>query len=86
MNKKKFLLILAVILYDISPIDLFPGPIDDAIVTILGFLWTRNMTRSVRVDTDTDTIDAQEVVIPANNVIKRVNKNSVHRSDGPRKI
>lgn len=34
---KKVLIIIAVIIYDLSPIDLFPGPIDDAIVTILGF-------------------------------------------------
>ena len=40
---KKVLVIIAIIVYDLSPVDLFPGPIDDAIVTILGFLWTRVM-------------------------------------------
>ena len=49
---KKFLIILAIIIYDVSPIDLFPGPIDDAIVTILGFLWTKAMTKTTSVITD----------------------------------
>lgn len=34
---KKVLVIIAIIVYDLSPVDLFPGPIDDAIVTVLGF-------------------------------------------------
>ena len=41
MNVKKILLILAIIAYDLSPVDLLPGPIDDAIVTILGILWAQ---------------------------------------------
>lgn len=38
---KKILVIVAIIAYDVSPVDLFPGPIDDLIVTVLGMLWTQ---------------------------------------------
>ena len=85
---KKFLIILAIIIiYDVSPIDLFPGPIDDAIVTILGFLWTKAMTKTTSVMTDSgDVVEKTEPIAPASSVIKRVNKNTVHRSEGPRKM
>lgn len=84
---KKFLIILAIIIYDVSPIDLLPGPIDDAIVTILGFLWISVMTKTTIVMTDSgDVVEKTEPIAPASSVIKRVNKNTVHRSKGPRKM
>lgn len=84
---KKFLIILAIIIYDASPIDLFPGPIDDAIVTILGFLWTKAMTKTTSVMTDSgEVVEKTEPIAPASSVIKRVNKNTVHRSEGPKKM
>ena len=84
---KKFLIILAIIIYDVSPIDLFPGPIDDAIVTILGFLWIKAMTKTISVMTDSgEVVEKTEPIPPASSVIKHVNKNTVHRSEGPRKM
>ena len=84
---KKFLIILAIIIYDASPIDLFPGPIDDAIVTILGFLWTRAMTKTTSFATDSgEVVEKTEPIAPASSVIKRVNKNTIHKSEGPKKM
>ena len=37
-NKTKFLLLLFVVLYWISPIDLAPGFIDDIIVTVIAMI------------------------------------------------
>ena len=54
---KKVLMIIAIIVYDLSPVDLFPGPIDDAIVTILGFLWTRVMTTKAVGTSGTDATE-----------------------------
>ena len=35
MDKKKWFLLIAVILYIVSPVDFLPGPVDDAIVALL---------------------------------------------------
>ena len=35
---KRILIIILTIAYVISPLDLFPGPVDDVIVAILGIL------------------------------------------------
>ncbi len=34
----RFIVILLVILYVLSPVDGYPGPIDDLIVMVLGFM------------------------------------------------
>ncbi len=36
----KLMIVVAVILYVLMPIDVAPGPIDDAIVTLIGLLLT----------------------------------------------
>lgn len=41
---KEILVILLVILYIISPIDAFPGPIDDAIVSLIGVVTRKKLT------------------------------------------
>ena len=37
MSKRNMILLMAVVLYVISPIDFMPGPIDDAIVALVGY-------------------------------------------------
>ena len=83
---KKVLVIIAIIAYDLSPVDLFPGPIDDAIVTILGFLWTRVMTTKAVCTSDTSAAEVQTESIPASTVIKHVNTKSIHKTDAPGKM
>lgn len=83
---KKVLVIIAIIAYDLSPIDLFPGPIDDAIVTILGFLWTRVMTTKAVGTSGTDATETHTVSIPASTVLKHVNTKSIHKTDAPEKM
>lgn len=83
---KKVLVIIAIIAYDLSPVDLFPGPIDDAIVTILGFLWTRVMTTKAVCTSDTSAAEVQTESIPASTVIKHVNAKSIHKTDAPGKM
>ena len=39
---KKVFTAVIVILYIISPIDLFPGPVDDAIVALIGWGISKN--------------------------------------------
>lgn len=83
---KKVLIIIAVIIYDLSPIDLFPGPIDDAIVTILGFLWTRAMSTKTVSISGTDATETHTGSIPASTVLKHVNTKSIHKTDAPEKM
>lgn len=40
-NSAKVILVILVLAYIISPIDVCPGPIDDIIVALLGFAATR---------------------------------------------
>ena len=42
-NMTKALLIAFVIIYILSPIDAFPGPIDDFIVTLMGYAAQRRI-------------------------------------------
>lgn len=42
----KGMLILLVIMYCISPIDLAPGPVDDLIVMLIGYAATKNKSIS----------------------------------------
>ncbi len=83
---KKVLVIIAIIVYDLSPIDLFPGPIDDAIITILGFLWTRVMTTKAVGTSGTEAIETHTGSIPASTVLKHVNTKSIHKTDAPEKM
>lgn len=83
---KKVLVIIAIIAYDLSPIDLFPGPIDDAIITILGFLWTRVMTTKAVGTSGTEAIETHTGSIPASTVLKHVNTKSIHKTDAPEKM
>ena len=46
MKAVKWILLIAVILYVISPIDLFPGPIDDIIVAVMGIAVSRKLSIS----------------------------------------
>ena len=80
---KKVLVIIAIIAYDLSPIDLFPGPIDDAIVTILGFLLTRVMATKAVDTSGTDATETHTGSIPASTVLKHVNTKSIHKTDAP---
>lgn len=49
MNKLgKFVLFLFMILYIVSPVDAFPGPIDDAIVLLVGIAAARNNQKRIR--------------------------------------
>ena len=41
---KKALIIVGIILYIVSPIDLCPGPLDDLIVTLLGIAASKRVT------------------------------------------
>ncbi|WP_281671958.1 hypothetical protein [Pseudoramibacter alactolyticus] len=41
-NKWKIILLVALVLYIVSPIDLAPGPIDDAILGLIGVIAGRN--------------------------------------------
>ena len=52
MNKGllKVLIILGVLAYAISPIDAFPGPIDDLIVIILGVVANRRIAARKEAD------------------------------------
>lgn len=43
-NNFKIILLVALILYVISPIDAMPGPIDDAILCIAYGLYARNQS------------------------------------------
>lgn len=83
---KKVLVIIAIIVYDLSPVDLFPGPIDDAIVTVLGFLWTRVMTIKAVGTSDTGTVGTHTESIPASAVLKHMNTKSIHKTDTPGKM
>lgn len=40
----KFFLIMAVVIYIVSPLDAAPGPIDDIIVALLGVAGTRRLS------------------------------------------
>lgn len=42
-NLVKALILVGVALYVVSPIDVFPGPIDDAIVILLGMMSRKRM-------------------------------------------
>lgn len=57
MNKGllKVLIILGVLIYAISPIDAFPGPVDDLIVIILGVV----ANRRIAVRKEADVIDVE---------------------------
>lgn len=83
---KKVLVIIAIIAYDLSPIDLFTGPIDDAIVTILGFLLTRVMATKAVDTSGTDATETHTGSIPASTVLKHVNTKSIHKTDAPGKM
>ena len=83
---KKVLVIIAIIAYDLSPIDLFQGPIDDAIVTILGFLLTRVMATKAVDTSGTDATETHTGSIPASTVLKHVNTKSIHKTDAPGKM
>lgn len=85
---KKILVIVAIIAYDVSPVDLFPGPIDDLIVTVLGMLWTRTMSKSaILSDLDVSTTAVEQPVIPANAVIgKMTTKTKNNRTSSPKKM
>ena len=41
-NTGKIILLVALVLYIVSPIDLAPGPIDDAILGLIGVIAGRN--------------------------------------------
>jgi uncharacterized membrane protein YkvA (DUF1232 family) len=43
-NFIKMLILVAVLLYVISPIDAVPGPIDDVIVTLLGLAARKHLS------------------------------------------
>ena len=44
MNKLvRILILIAVIVYAVSPVDLMPGPIDDLIVLVAGAIGTRQL-------------------------------------------
>lgn len=83
---KKVLVIIAVIAYDLSPIDLFPGPIDDAIVTILGFLWTHVMATKAIGTSGTDAAETHTGSLPASTALKHANTKSIHKTDAPEKM
>ena len=83
---KKVLMIIAIIVYDLSPVDLFPGPIDDAIITIRGFLWTRVMATKAVGTSGTDAAETHTGSLPASTVLKHVNTKSVHKTDAPGKM
>ena len=55
-DKFKFLLLVALILYVISPVDLVPGPIDD-IILCLAYVVTR---KRIAARTESDVIDADD--------------------------
>ena len=46
MKALKWVLLIAVILYVVSPIDFLPGPIDDIIVAIMGIAVSRKISVS----------------------------------------
>lgn len=85
---KKILVIVAIIAYDVSPVDLFPGPIDDLIVTVLGMLWTRTMSKSaILSDLDASTTAVEQPVISANTAIgKMTMKTKNNRTSSPKKM
>ncbi len=37
-TKKRLITAIIIIIYVVSPVDLFPGPVDDAAVTLIGSL------------------------------------------------
>ena len=43
-----FLLIIGILIYVVSPIDLFPGPIDDMLVIVLGIAAQKGISRRDR--------------------------------------
>lgn len=57
MNKGllKVLIILGVLAYAISPIDAFPGPVDDLVIIILGVIANRRIVARK----EADVIDAE---------------------------
>lgn len=85
---KKILVIVAIIAYDVSPVDLFPGPIDDLIVTVLGMLWTKAMSKPIiSSDLNASTTAVEQPVIPANAVIgKMTTKTKNNRTSSPKKM
>lgn len=49
MNKTlKGLLVALIMLYVVSPVDAVPGPVDDLLVTLLGFIGTRALENKSR--------------------------------------
>lgn len=40
-NKTDIILLIALIIYILSPLDLFPGPIDDIALTILYYFYNK---------------------------------------------
>lgn len=46
MRAIKWILLIAVVLYVVSPIDFMPGPIDDIIVAIMGIVVSRKISLS----------------------------------------
>jgi len=44
MKVLKWLVLVVVILYVVSPIDFLPGPIDDIIIAVMGIAANRKMT------------------------------------------
>ena len=49
MNKTlKGLLVALIMLYVVSPVDAVPGPVDDLLVTLLGFIGTRALENTSR--------------------------------------
>ena len=46
MRLLKWVLLIAVVLYVVSPVDLLPGPIDDIIIAVMGIAATRKISSS----------------------------------------
>lgn len=42
---KDYIIIIALIVYVLSPLDLFPGPVDDIAMTILYLFYNKNIKK-----------------------------------------
>lgn len=58
-NAIKGIILMAIIVYALSPIDLAPGPIDDLIVIAVGLAGQKALA-SISSDSSTTTIDTDE--------------------------
>ena len=54
----KIILLVLIMLYVVSPIDLCPGPIDDLIVVLLGWAGQKGLSQITTNKSDVDTIDS----------------------------